>query len=210
MNQLASGRHPGRRKANAKPKTFPLTRQRRRWPTEKPRTLIPGGRPPNNVGSFNTCGGSVPSSGGAIVVVVVRSRSSRKTWTPPAARSASSTGRVTRRARSRCLDAAEAVDRWLDCRKRLGLTGRHPLFCTLTGEPLWDSYVRTLCKRLPAKAGVEKRVHPHWLQHGWALAQVQSGPSLNAIQQLLGHRRCSGSRRRQRSGGRKQRRTTKC
>ncbi len=85
-------------------------------------------------------------------------------------------------------DAAEAVDRWLDCRKRLRLTGRHPLFCTLRGEPLWDSYVRTLCKRLAAKAGIEKRVHPHGLRHGWALAQVQSGTSLNAIQQLLGHR----------------------
>jgi integrase/recombinase XerD len=33
-------------------------------------------------------------------------------------------------------DAADAVDRWLECRKRLGLTGRHPLFCTLRGEPL--------------------------------------------------------------------------
>jgi site-specific recombinase XerD len=85
-------------------------------------------------------------------------------------------------------DAAEAVDRWLDCRKRLRLTGRHPLFCTLKGEPLWDSYVRTLCKRLAAKAGIEKRVHPHGLRHGWALGQVQSGTSLNAIQQLLGHR----------------------
>jgi site-specific recombinase XerD len=85
-------------------------------------------------------------------------------------------------------DAAEAIDRWLDCRKRLGLTGRHPLFCTLQGERLWDSYVRTLCKRLAAKAGIEKRVHPHGLRHGWALAQVQSGTSLNAIQQLLGHR----------------------
>jgi integrase len=48
--------------------------------------------------------------------------------------------------------------------------------------------VRTLCKRLAAKAGIEKRVHPHGLRHGWALAQVQSGTSLNAIQQLLGHR----------------------
>jgi site-specific recombinase XerD len=53
---------------------------------------------------------------------------------------------------------------------------------------LWDSYVRALCKRLAAKAGIEKRVHPHGLRHGWALAQVQSGTSLNAIQQLLGHR----------------------
>jgi site-specific recombinase XerD len=84
-------------------------------------------------------------------------------------------------------DAAEAVDRWLDCRK-LGLTGRHPLFCTLKGEAHWDSYVRTLCKRLAAKAGIEKRVHPHGLRHGWALGQVQAGTSLNAIQQLLGHR----------------------
>jgi site-specific recombinase XerD len=48
--------------------------------------------------------------------------------------------------------------------------------------------VRTLCKRLAAKAGIEKRVHPHGLRHGWALAQVQSGTSLNAIQQRLGHR----------------------
>jgi integrase/recombinase XerD len=85
-------------------------------------------------------------------------------------------------------DAADAVDRWLECRKRLGLTGRHPLFCTLQGEPLWDSYVRALFKRLAAKAGVEKRVHPHGLRHGWALGQVQAGVSLNAIQALLGHR----------------------
>jgi len=84
-------------------------------------------------------------------------------------------------------DAAEAVDRWLDCRKRLRLTGRHPLFCTLKGEALWDSYVRTLCKRLAAKAGVEKRCHPHGFRHGWALGQVESGTSLPVIQQLLGH-----------------------
>jgi site-specific recombinase XerD len=85
-------------------------------------------------------------------------------------------------------DAADAVERWLECRKRLRLTGRHPLFCTLRGEPLWDSYVRALCKRLAAKAGVEKRVHPHGCRHGWALGQVRAGVSLNAIQALLGHR----------------------
>jgi integrase len=85
-------------------------------------------------------------------------------------------------------DAAEAVNRWLDCRNRRRLTVRHPLFCTLKGEPLWDSYVRELCKRLAAKARIEKRVHPHGLRHGWALGQVQAGTSLNAIQQLLGDR----------------------
>jgi site-specific recombinase XerD len=50
-----------------------------------------------------------------------------------------------------------------------------------------DTY-SALCKRLAAKAGVEKRVHPHGLRHGWALGQVQAGVSLNAIQALLGHR----------------------
>jgi site-specific recombinase XerD len=63
-------------------------------------------------------------------------------------------------------DAAEAVDRWLDCRKQLRLPGRHALFCMLKGEALVDSYVRTLCKRLAAKANIEKRVHPHGLRHG--------------------------------------------
>jgi site-specific recombinase XerD len=47
--------------------------------------------------------------------------------------------------------------------------------------------VRALCKRLAAKAGIEKRVHPHGFRHGWALGQVESGTSLPVIQQLLGH-----------------------
>src|SRR5262249_1892290 len=84
-------------------------------------------------------------------------------------------------------DAADAVDRWLECLKLRGLTGRHALFCTLKGDALWDSYVRTLCKRLAAKAGIEKRVHPHGFRHGWALGQVEGGTSLPVIQQLLGH-----------------------
>src|SRR5262245_54419408 len=84
-------------------------------------------------------------------------------------------------------DAAEAIDRWLDARRKLGITARRPLFCTLRGEALWNSYVRALCKRLAAKAGVEKRVHPHGFRHGWAVGQVEGGTSLPAIQQLLGH-----------------------
>ena len=54
--------------------------------------------------------------------------------------------------------------------------------------PLRDSYGRILRQPLAAKAGIEKRVHPHGLRHGWAAAHVQAGTSLNAIQQLLGHR----------------------
>jgi hypothetical protein len=54
--------------------------------------------------------------------------------------------------------------------------------------PLRGTYGRILRQRLAAKAGIEKRVHPHGLRHGWAPAKVQAGTSLNAIQQLLGHR----------------------
>lgn len=83
--------------------------------------------------------------------------------------------------------AAPAAPTTLTPRRSRPRCGRHPLFCTLRGEPLWDSYVRTLCKRLAAKAGVERRVHPHGFRHGWALSQVESGTSLPVIQQLLGH-----------------------
>jgi site-specific recombinase XerD len=65
--------------------------------------------------------------------------------------------------------------------------GSAPALLHVKGEPLWDSYMRTLCKRLAAKAGVEKRCHPHGFRHGWALGQVESGTSLPVIQLLLGH-----------------------
>ena len=39
--------------------------------------------------------------------------------------------------------ATDALARWLDVRRQLGLNGRHPLFCTLKGGPLQEQYVRT-------------------------------------------------------------------
>src|SRR5262249_48905456 len=102
------------------------------------------------------CGqtGDLTPGRGALVVSGDYWRSTRRTSTPAAACSACSAARATRRAPRRSPHAVEAVDRWLDCRQRLRLTGRHPPLRTLKGEPLWDSYVRTLCKRLAAKAGV--------------------------------------------------------
>lgn len=54
--------------------------------------------------------------------------------------------------------------RWLDTRKELGIKGG-PLFCTLDGGKIHEQYARNLIKRLGAKAGIEKRVHPHGLRH---------------------------------------------
>jgi site-specific recombinase XerC len=55
--------------------------------------------------------------------------------------------------------ALAVISRWLERRERLGLNGRHPLFCTLAGEQMHSAYVRSLMPRLAKKAGIEKRVH---------------------------------------------------
>lgn len=80
-----------------------------------------------------------------------------------------------------------AIDRWMDTRKDLGLTGRSPLFCTLQGEPIDSSYVRHLMKRLARKAGIEKRVHAHGLRHSHAAELATEGHAMNLIQSQLGH-----------------------
>jgi integrase/recombinase XerD len=76
--------------------------------------------------------------------------------------------------------------RWMDKRRTLGLRNG-PLFCTLDGQPVSDRYVRDMLKRLAAKAGIDKRVHPHGLRHTHAAELVAEGTPVNVIQQQLGH-----------------------
>lgn len=92
-------------------------------------------------------------------------------------------------ARTVALDpgACAAVARWLDHRHRHGLNGRHPLFCTLQGQPLHAQQVRTTLARLAARAGIEKRVHPHALRHAHAAHLDRSGVPVTTIQAQLGH-----------------------
>jgi integrase/recombinase XerD len=79
------------------------------------------------------------------------------------------------------------LERWLDKRSALAIGARRPLFCTLTGEPLDASYVRRLLPRLAARAGIEKRVHPHGLRHTHAAELAAEGKPVNLIQAQLGH-----------------------
>lgn len=60
--------------------------------------------------------------------------------------------------------ATDALARWLDTRKALGIRSG-TLFCTLSGGPVSDRYVRNLLHRLASQAGIAKRVHPHGLRH---------------------------------------------
>lgn len=82
--------------------------------------------------------------------------------------------------------ADDALSRWLDTRKTLGVRGR-TAFCKLDGGGLSDDYVRGLLRRLAAKGGVDKRVHPHGLRHTFAVELEAAGTPVTTISKLLGH-----------------------
>ncbi len=83
--------------------------------------------------------------------------------------------------------ASAIIERWLDARSPLGLNGRHPVFCTLHGQPMADAYVRVMLKRLAARAGIEKRVHAHGLRHTHAAQLRAEGVDIAIISRQLGH-----------------------
>ena len=82
--------------------------------------------------------------------------------------------------------AMATIQRWIDARRKLGIrNGR--LFCTLQGGEVQAVYVRNLMKRLAAKAGIDKRVHPHGLRHTHAAELAMEGVPVHVIQKQLGH-----------------------
>jgi site-specific recombinase XerD len=94
-----------------------------------------------------------------------------------------------KRARTVGLDPAAfgVIERWLDKRQKHGLNSRHPLFSTLSGEPLKAPYVRVLLARLARRTGLTKRVHPHGLRHSHAAELAREGVPVNVIARQLGH-----------------------
>jgi site-specific recombinase XerD len=81
---------------------------------------------------------------------------------------------------------AALVGRWLETRRKRGIAGG-PLFCTLAGGPIDQSYVRHLLPRLARRAGIERRVHAHGLRHAFAVDMVRSGAPLYVVRDALGH-----------------------
>jgi integrase/recombinase XerD len=86
--------------------------------------------------------------------------------------------------------ADDALARWIDTRRELAARNGWPngkLFCCLDGTPVSDDYVRVLLRRLAAKAGIDKRVHPHGLRHTFADELRAAGVDVVTISKLLGH-----------------------
>jgi site-specific recombinase XerD len=82
---------------------------------------------------------------------------------------------------------AALIQRWLDTRRKRGINGRAPVFSTLGGGVIDQSYIRHLLPRLAGKAGIEKRVHPHALRHAYAVELEREGATASEIRDLLGH-----------------------
>jgi integrase/recombinase XerD len=96
----------------------------------------------------------------------------------------------SKRNRSRLIGMSPAVGAavadWINRRAKLGIT-HAPLFCALSGAP-WDSgAIRVWLRRLARRAGVEGRVVPYSLRHGFAVHLVRNGASLQEVAAAMGH-----------------------
>jgi len=87
------------------------------------------------------------------------------------------------------MDAGTAalLNRWLETRKKRGINGRSPIFCTLNGGQVNQSYIRHLLPRLARRAGIDKRCHAHGLRHAMAFELEREGATVSQIRDLLGH-----------------------
>lgn len=83
--------------------------------------------------------------------------------------------------------AVALVELWLARRAKLGIARTAPLFCTLKGTKLSRVHVTQGLKELAAKAGIDRRVHPHAMRHSRAVDLLRNGEDVVLIGEALGH-----------------------
>lgn len=79
---------------------------------------------------------------------------------------------------------AMMLNRWINVRPS---TSDHIFTSMRTGQPLGDSGLNQLLKRLKKRANVNGRVNPHAFRHGFAREYIISGGDLSTLARLLGH-----------------------
>jgi site-specific recombinase XerD len=83
--------------------------------------------------------------------------------------------------------ADRLLRQWRKRRTALGLGRRRHVFTTLRGAPLDAGYIREVCARKGAAAGIAWRVHPHALRHSFATDLLEDTGDLALVQDALGH-----------------------
>jgi integrase/recombinase XerD len=87
--------------------------------------------------------------------------------------------------------AVAILQQWLTARAKLGPRRSAPVFCQITegkvGDPVAQANVRQMLRRRAARAGIDKRVHPHGFRHSHAAELASKRLPINVIQRQLGH-----------------------
>jgi site-specific recombinase XerD len=77
---------------------------------------------------------------------------------------------------------------WMDEHRTMGWSPGEPVFCTGSGQPVTQAYVRRRLPELARSAGIHKRVHAHGLRHTHAAELRAEGVDVAVIRRQLGHR----------------------
>lgn len=93
-------------------------------------------------------------------------------------------------------EACALLERWVERRRKLGISPRAPLFCQIQqpcrGLAMHESGFREALKAAALKAGILRRVHPHMLRHTfaylWVLERGHEDPGFLKLMRALGHR----------------------
>lgn len=83
--------------------------------------------------------------------------------------------------------ATPLIQPWIERRASLAFAHSEPLFCTLKGTRMGNSYLRSALPQYAKRAGIAKRVHPHGLRHTHAYELAMEKVEMPIIQRQLGH-----------------------
>lgn len=80
-----------------------------------------------------------------------------------------------------------ALAGWMEEHRARGWSGGDPLFCSGSGKPVTQAYIRRRLPELGRTAGIHKRLHAHGLRHTHAAELRVEGIDLAVIRRQLGH-----------------------
>lgn len=79
------------------------------------------------------------------------------------------------------------LEEWIEEHRALGWTPGNPLFCSGSGRPVTQAYIRRRLPELGRTARIHKRLHAHGLRHTHGAELRTEGIDLAVIRRQLGH-----------------------